>query len=68
MSVRQILQAKEIVAVVPGSQKAAAIKACFEGSITPMAPASILRMHPNATVYLDVDSAALLSPGIAERG
>ncbi|HEY7096858.1 MAG TPA: glucosamine-6-phosphate deaminase [Terriglobales bacterium] len=62
MSVRQILKAKEIVAVVPGSQKAQAIAACFNGEITPMAPASILRNHPNATVYLDTNSAALLSP------
>jgi glucosamine-6-phosphate deaminase len=60
MSVRQILKAREIVAVVPGSQKAQAIASCFNGEITPMAPASILRNHPNATVYLDTNSAALL--------
>jgi glucosamine-6-phosphate deaminase len=34
---------------------------CFEGEIRPMAPASILRTHANATVYLDKDSARLLS-------
>ena len=53
MSVRQILKAREILAVVPGPRKAQAVKACFEGEIGPMAPASILRTHPNATVYLD---------------
>ena len=42
MSVRQILKAKEILAVVPDTRKAQAIKACFEGEISPMAPASIL--------------------------
>jgi glucosamine-6-phosphate deaminase len=62
MSVRQILKAKEILAVVPDSRKAQAIKACFEGEISPMAPASILRTHRIATVYLDTNSAALLSP------
>jgi glucosamine-6-phosphate deaminase len=62
MSVRQILKVKEILAVVPDTRKAQAIKACFEGEISPMAPASILRTHPNATVYLDRNSAALLSP------
>jgi glucosamine-6-phosphate deaminase len=61
MSVRQILKAKEILAVVPGPRKAQAVKLCFERAISPMAPASILRTHPNATVYLDRDSAALLS-------
>ena len=62
MSVRQILKAKELLAVVPGPKKADAIKVCFNGGITPMAPASILRTHPNATVYLDRESAALLHP------
>jgi glucosamine-6-phosphate deaminase len=61
MSVRQVLKAEEILAIVPGPQKAKAIQACFEGPITPMAPASILRTHGNAAIYLDKDSAALLS-------
>lgn len=60
MSAQQILKAKEILAVVPDQRKAAAVKACFEGEISPMAPASILRRHPNATVYLDKHSASLL--------
>jgi len=64
MSVRQILKAREILAVVPGPRKAQAVKACFESAISPMAPASILRTHPDATVYLDKDSAALLGPAL----
>jgi len=64
MSVRQILKAKELLAVVPDSRKAPAVKACFEGEISPRAPASILRTHPNVTVYLDSDSASLLSPAL----
>jgi len=64
MSARQILKAKEILAVVPGPRKAEAVKACFEGAISPMAPASILRTHPNATVYLDNQSASLLGPAL----
>lgn len=62
MSVRQVMKAKEIIAVVPDSRKAQAVKACFDGEITPMAPSSILRKHPNAAVYLDKNSAALLNP------
>jgi glucosamine-6-phosphate deaminase len=62
MSVRQILNAKEIISVVPDARKALAVKRCVEGEISPMAPASILRTHPNATVYLDRDSASFLSP------
>ena len=64
MSVRQILKAGEILAVVPGIRKAQAVKACVEGTISPMLPASILRTHPNATVYLDQHSASLLSPAL----
>lgn len=62
MSVRQVLKAKEIVAVVPGPKKAQAIKKCFDSQISPMAPASMLRTHANAMIYLDRESAALLSP------
>jgi glucosamine-6-phosphate deaminase len=61
MSVKQILKSREIIAVVPGAQKARAVKACLEGEISPMAPASILRTHPNTTTYLDTESASLLT-------
>jgi glucosamine-6-phosphate deaminase len=64
MSVRQILKSKAIIAVVPDARKAAAVKACVEGPVSPMAPASILQTHANTTLYLDRDSAALLTrPG-----
>ncbi|HWZ76442.1 MAG TPA: glucosamine-6-phosphate deaminase [Candidatus Sulfotelmatobacter sp.] len=64
MTPRQILKAKEIIAVVPDQRKARAVKLCLEGEISPMAPASILRRHPNATIYLDRDSSSLLSPAL----
>ena len=60
MSVRQILKSKEIIAVVPDARKANAVKACVEGPVSPMAPASILQTHGNTTLYLDRDSASLL--------
>ena len=62
MSVRQILKTKQILCIVPDARKANAVKACFDGEISPLAPASILRTHPNTTVYLDKNSAALLRP------
>jgi glucosamine-6-phosphate deaminase len=64
MSVRQIMKARQIVAVVPDTRKARAVKLCLEGEISPLAPGSVLRRHPNTTVYLDKDSAALLSAGL----
>jgi len=67
MSVRQILRAKELMAVVPDQRKAQAVKASIEGEITPMVPASILRTHPNVTLYLDQPSASLLGPTLQRR-
>jgi glucosamine-6-phosphate deaminase len=67
MTIRQVLKAKQIICVVPDARKAQAVAKCFEGEITPMAPASILRTHPNAFVYLDQDSAALLNSQVLRR-
>jgi glucosamine-6-phosphate deaminase len=64
MSPRQIMKAREIVAVVPDQRKAHAVQACLEGEISPMTPASILRRHANTTLYLDRDSSSLLSAGL----
>jgi glucosamine-6-phosphate deaminase len=61
MSIHQILQAKQIIAIVPEERKAHAIKTCLEIEISPDRPASILRKHANTTIYLDRQSASLLS-------
>jgi glucosamine-6-phosphate deaminase len=66
MSIRQILSAKQILCMVPDARKAAAVQACLEGPVSPLAPASILQTHPNVTVYLDQASASRLTP--ATRG
>jgi len=60
MSIRQILKARAILCLVSGARKSEAIKLCLEGDIGPMAPASALRLHENATVFLDREAAALL--------
>jgi glucosamine-6-phosphate deaminase len=62
MSVRQILKSRAIISVVPDARKARAVKACFEGPVSPMFPASILRTHVNAMIYLDKQSASMLNP------
>ena len=61
MSIRQILKARAIVAVVPESRKAAAVRNCLEGEVSPLAPASILRTHKDTILFLDLESAALLA-------
>ena len=67
MSVRQILAAQELIVIVPGSNKVEAVERCFGGPVTPMAPGSILRTHPNATVYLDRDSAARIGERLSDK-
>lgn len=63
MSVRQILEARAIVCVVPDRRKAEAVRASLEGPIDPRTPASLLRRHPQVTIHLDPDSASLLAEG-----
>jgi len=58
MSVRQIMKAKELLVIVPDERKAAAVKASLEGPVTPHVPASIIRTHPNVTLYLDEPAAS----------
>lgn len=60
MSVSQILKSNNIICTVPGERKAEAVKKCFEGEVSPHCPASILKKHENAFIYLDEDSAQLL--------
>jgi glucosamine-6-phosphate deaminase len=65
MTVREVLKATQIIAIVPDTRKAEAVAKCFNKQISPMAPASILRTHPNALIYLDRNSASLLTPELA---
>jgi glucosamine-6-phosphate deaminase len=52
-----LMRVPEAVAVVPGPAKRAAIRAALDGPLTPACPASILRRHPRATLFLDEASA-----------
>lgn len=58
MSIRQILKARSIVCIATGRRKAEAVELCFKGEISPAAPASALRLHDAATVFLDREAAA----------
>jgi glucosamine-6-phosphate deaminase len=55
-----LVNAAHIIACVPGPQKAEAVRNALEGPISTACPASLMRTHPNATLYLDVPSALLL--------
>jgi len=60
MSIKQIMKSKAIICSVPDQRKAEAVKKTVEGSISSSIPASIMRQHEAAWLYLDKDSASML--------
>jgi len=68
MSVRQILKSRCIINTVPDERKAKAVAACLGGEVSPLHPASILRLHPECYTFLDTDSASLLFRRISRGG
>src|SRR4051812_49149078 len=56
-----IMDARELLLVAQGPNKAAAVAAAVEGPVTSMVPASILQHHQHATVMVDEDAAAKLT-------
>ncbi len=60
MSIRQIMKSQAIVCTVPDHRKAQAVYNTMTGEVTPLHPASILRTHPQAHLFLDQAAASLL--------
>lgn len=60
MSIRQIMKSKTIICSVPDARKATAVYHTVCGEISPACPASVMRNHPSAFLYLDTQSASLL--------
>lgn len=56
-----ICSAKKIFCLAPEKRKAQIVKEMLQGTISTQCPASILRQQPQATLFLDIDSANLLS-------
>lgn len=54
------IHAPKLFCIVPGKTKANAVNRTVSGSINEECPATILRTHPSAKLYLDCESAALL--------
>lgn len=67
MSIQQILKSENLICSVPDSRKAKAVKNCLESAISNEFPASILQSHPNCSIYLEPDSAELLSESILNK-
>ena len=57
---KSIMNAKQILLIATGKDKAHAVKMMLQDSVSPAVPATILRMHPNVIVLLDKDAASEL--------
>ena len=60
LTIPALLRVPRLIVSVPGSRKAAIMRRTIEEPVSTACPATILRTHPDATVYLDDDSSAEL--------
>jgi glucosamine-6-phosphate deaminase len=60
LTIPTLLSAENLIVVVPGSRKAKAVFDTLRGPVCGSCPASSLRTHPNASLLIDEESAALL--------
>ncbi len=63
----ELFRADAWISVVPDARKAEAVRNALEGPISTACPASLVRLHPRATVYLDTESAGLLTVFASHR-
>jgi len=61
MGIAEMMEAKKIVLVAWGEQKAESIKEMVEGSVTDTLPASYMQTHPEASAIIDLSAAADLT-------
>lgn len=62
LTIPAIMRAKSILCIVPGTHKAIAVWKTIRADISTQCPATILRCHPQARLFLDVESAELIHP------
>ena len=60
MTISQIIKSKTIIATVPDTRKALAVKNAVEGPVSVMCPSSVMQSHVDCTLFLDPASSALL--------
>ncbi len=60
MGMKTIMNARKIILVANGENKAQAIYDVVKGPVDPKSPVSILQLHPDVTVIVDEEAASLL--------
>jgi glucosamine-6-phosphate deaminase len=61
LTIPTMLKIPKLIVSVPGPRKAQSVRRTLEEPISTACPATILRTHPDVTLYLDRDSAAQLN-------
>ncbi len=61
LGIGSIMQAKKVLLIATGADKAEAVKRAIEGDVDPQWQASILKVHPNTVFLLDEAAASLLT-------
>jgi glucosamine-6-phosphate deaminase len=59
-----IFESGEVLLLASGTNKAAAVAAAVEGEVSESVPASMLKKHPNTTLFLDEDAASDLGRAV----
>lgn len=62
LTIPTLFRVPKLLLSVPGKRKASIARRTLHDAISVACPATILRTHPDATLYLDEDSAAELNP------
>jgi len=65
MGIGTIMQAKKILLLASGKNKAEAIYKTINGIVSPDTPASILQLHPDVTISVDYEGAELLEKKVS---
>ncbi|MDD6729203.1 MAG: glucosamine-6-phosphate deaminase [Eubacteriales bacterium] len=60
MGIGSIMQAKRILIIATGENKAKAVKQMINENVTPQCPASVLQFHADVTLMIDKGAASLL--------
>lgn len=61
LTIPALMRVPKLIASVPGPRKAAIVRRTIQEQISTACPATILRTHPDVTVFLDPDSAGELT-------
>lgn len=67
MTCSRIMMCKTIISVVPYAVKAKAVYDTLTSELSPMVPATLLKSHPDFTLYCDADSASMLTEDIIAK-